>query len=361
MKGLISCVAAVLLCGPTRVHAQLPQLPLPLGIPVSPERVELGKKLVFDPRLSAPVNVNGQLLHTVSCATCHDPSKGWADHNPVAVGILGRTGTRNSPSLINAAFHPLQFHDGRTNGLDGTGPGALASQCLLPIVNRLEMGDQTENQVLNRLRSVSGYNALFAQAYGPGQNGRSPIDRNRYGHAISSFISTLVSFNAPIDRRLAGDVSALSPAAEIGFGIFQKSNCMSCHAPPLFTDRQFHNNGMEFASKLQPTDRGRAGILTNNRNTSLERAFKTPGLREVARTFPYGHNGAFPSLEAVVRHYNLGGAQVKNGVLTRDPRQDPLIRPLNLNSFQEACLVTFIREAFASSSYPFMYPPELPQ
>ena len=360
MKSLLRCLVAVVLCGVSAAHAQIPQLPLPLGIPITTERVDLGKKLVFDPRLSAPVNVGGRLLHTVSCATCHDPSKGWADHNSLAIGVLGRVGTRNSPSLINAAYNPLMFHDGRTNGLDGTGPGALASQCLLPIVNRLEMGDQTENQVLNRLRAVPGYNIAFTQAYGPGAGGRSPIDRNRYGHAIASFISTLVSFDAPIDRRLAGDTTALTPQAEIGFGIFLRSNCMNCHKPPLYTDRLFHNNGMEFASKLQPTDRGRAGIITNNRNTVLERSFKTASLREVHRTFPYGHNGAFPDLESVVRHYNLGGAQVKGGVLVVDRLQDPLVRPLNLNSFQEACLVTFIREAFASPSYPFMYPPDLP-
>ncbi len=356
----IRCLVAAVFCLAAAPVYAAPPLPLPLGIPVTPERIDLGKKLVFDPRLSQAVNVGGQLVHTISCATCHDPAKGWADRNPLAVGIAGRVGTRNSPTLINAAYNPLMFHDGRTNGTDGTGPGALASQCLLPIVNRDEMGNQTEGQVLNRLRSVPGYVALFQQAYGPGQGGRSPIDRNRYGHAIASFISTLVSFDAPIDRRLAGDTTALSPRAEIGFGIFIKSNCINCHTLPLFTDRKFRNNGFEFASKVQPTDRGRAAIVTNNRNTRLERAFKVPSLREVQQTFPYGHNGAFPNLASVVRHYNLGGAQVKNGVLVRDRFTDPLIQPLNLTSAQEGFLVTFLEEAFASPSYPFMYPPTLP-
>lgn len=358
---VILAVATLCVFSAQAFSQQIPKLPLPLNTPITPARVDLGKKLVFDPRLSQPVNVGGQLLHTISCATCHDPSKGWADHNPLAIGILGRVGTRNSPTLINAAYNPLMFHDGRTNGTDGTGPGALASQCLLPIVNRDEMGNQTEQQVLNRLRSVPGYVALFQNAYGPGQGGRSPIDRSRYGHAISSFISTLVSFDAPIDRRMAGDVNALSPRAEIGFAIFRQANCMSCHTPPLYTDRRFHNNGFEFATKQVPTDRGRAAIVTNNRNTTLERAFKTPSLREIQRTFPYGHNGAFPNLEAVVRHYNLGGAQVKNGQLVVDRIRDPLVRPLNLTSAQEAYLVTFLQEAFASPNYPFMYPPQLPK
>lgn len=322
--------------------AGAPPLRVPLNTPITPERIELGKKLFFDPRLS----FDG----TVSCSTCHDPNMGWADHNSVAVGVQGRTGTRNSPTIINAAYSTLMFHDGRTIG--------MPTQSLQPIVNRLEMGGQTESQVLRRIAAIPGYQALFIAAYGPQSLTSIQRMRNAYGHAIASFESTLVSFDAPVDKRLLG-LPALSPAAEVGFQIFAQSNCMSCHKPPLFTDLQFHNNGMEFASKTQTTDRGRAGVLRNGQ-AGTERAFKTATLREIHRTFPYSHTGAFTNLEAVVRHYNLGGATVKNGVMVRDRLQDPRVRPLNLTSAQESYLVTFLREAFASPNYPFMLPPRLP-
>lgn len=327
-----------------------PPVPAPSGIPVTSDRIELGRKLFFDPRLSAPVNVGGRLVHTVSCATCHDPDMGWADHNPLAVGVLGRTGTRNSPSIVNAAYHPLVFHDGRTVG--------TSDQSLQPLANRLEMGDQSESQAINRIRRIPGYVALFQLAYGPGRNGGSPVDRDRFAHAVAAFETTIISFDAPIDRRLAGDVDALTPAAEIGFGIFQAANCASCHKPPLFTDRAFHNNGMEFASRSRANDSGRFGVLPQNQRTNdTVRAFKTGGLREVSRSFPYAHNGAFPDLKSVVRHYNLGGRRFDGFV---DRFVDPRIRPLGLTEAQEDYLVIFLTEAMNSPSYPYVTRPALP-
>lgn len=320
-----------------------PPLRAPLNTPITSARIELGKKLFFDPRLS--------LDGSVSCSTCHDPDMGWADHNTLAVGIAGRTGTRNSPTIVNAAYSQLMFHDGRTIG--------MPTQALQPIVNRLEMGGQSENQVLGRIARIPGYRALFNAAYGPQSLQTFAAMRNAYGHALASFQSTIISFEAPVDLRMQGMGNALSPRAELGFAIFQRANCVTCHVPPYFTDLGFHNNGMEFAAKTQTNDRGRAGVLPR-RQAGTERAFKTATLREIHRTFPYSHSGSFPNLESIVRHYNLGGVTVKNGRYVVDPLQDPRIRPLGLTLDQEGYLVTFLREAFAGRDYPYVSPPALP-
>lgn len=327
----------------------IPKLAPPDGIPVTPERIALGQKLFFDERLSFDA--------TVSCATCHRPDHGFADGNAQAVGVLGRTGTRNSPTIINASFSPLMFHDGRTVGLQ--------TQSLQPILNRLEMGGQSENQVLNRLRSIPGYVDLFNRAYGPRQNPNQAITRERYGHAFASFESTIVSFDAPIDRRLDGQ-PVLSDSAEIGYGLFLKADCMSCHKPPLFTDLAFHNNGMEYAGKANPNDDGRFAIIRNSNRFSQQqkiasiRAFKTPTLREIARTAPYNHAGTFPDLQRVLGHYNSGGAKIVNGVALRDSAIDPRIRPLGYTQQQLDYLERFLVEAFASPSYPDIRRPVLP-
>ena len=330
---IVAAFAAVLL------HAAEP-LPVaaPLGLPVTAERIELGKKLFFDPRLS---------VADVSCSTCHDPDKGWADKNMVAVGVFGRRGTRNSPTIINAVYSPLMFHDGREIG--------QPAQSLLPLENRLEMGQQTEEQVFAPLSLIPGYRNLFLQAYG-----RLP-DATTVSHAIASFETQVVSYESPIDFRLEGNADALTPEAEIGFGLFEEAKCMSCHKPPLYSDYLLHNNGMEFATtrfNSQP-DPGRAGVVQRNRVRLQDvRAFKTATLREVARTAPYGHAGQFRSLHSVVRHYNLGGARAIDG--QRDPAMDSRIRPRQWNVYQELCLVKFLEEAFQSESYPYFPRPALP-
>ena len=349
-------------------NGQLPAPPAPLGQPVTPLQASLGRKLFFDKRLSQ----NG----TVACATCHDPNPGWADPNRRAIGINGRVGTRNSPTILNAAYSRLMFHDGRTIG--------MPTQSLQPITNVLEMGNQTENQVLRRLYAIDGYRALFEAAYAgteirpfltdnvatsTGFRGRvlasaptGKINRDAYGHALSAFQSTIIDFGAPIHRRMRGDVNTLSPEAEKGYGLFLAANCMSCHQPPLFTDLKFHNNGMEFAGKNQITDNGRSSILQQRDRTQADiRAFKTAPLVGVGRTAPYNHAGSFDTLERVVEHYNAGGGKIDQaGRAVKDSNIDPRVRPLGLNDAQVRNFVTFLREAFDSPEYPYVTEPALP-
>lgn len=323
---------------------EIPQQRGTLGIMPTAEEIELGRKLFFDPRLSRD--------GTVSCSTCHDPRKGWADGLPLAVGIGGQVGTRNSPTIINASYGAFFFHDGRAAG--------LATQALLPEVNPIEMGFSDISQVTAVLSLTPGYVADFANTYGIDQRTGRAVTAERLALAISAFESTIVSFDAPVDRYMAGDKKALTADAAVGFELFQKFNCMSCHTPPLFTDLGFHNNGMEFA-RGSLTDQGRVAILPPRfRTPDTVRAFKTATLREIHRTAPYGHAGQFKSLERVVQHYNHGGAITLNGQPLRDRFIDQRVKKLSMTQEQINYLVRFLEEGFASSTYPMIEEPMLP-
>lgn len=335
------CILLVL--GAGSAHAQPPVQTGPLGLAPSAAEVELGRKLFFDPRLSEDLSV--------SCSSCHDPRRGWSDGRPLAVGIRGQVGTRHSPTIINSSFLPLVFWDGRT--VENT------TQALLPLSNPIEMGNQTEAQVLTKLRLIPGYVSAFAEAFGSiDVQSVSPITGPRLARAIAAFEASVVSFDAPIDRRLAGELDALTPDEEVGFQIFERSNCMDCHTPPLFTNRLFINNGFEFAGKYRVSDSGRFGVVPEQfRTAATVRAFKVPTLREIQRTAPYGHHGAFPDLKRVVRHYSAGGARYDR---QRDRYMDRRIVPLNLTPTQEDYLVLFLSRAFASPTYPMIEAPALP-
>lgn len=332
-------------------HAFVPRLAPPNNIPITPARIALGEQLFHDKALSA----NG----TVSCATCHDPAHGFSDANPIAVGIFGRRGTRRSPTLINTSYHQKMFWDGREI--------EQPTQSLQPIVNRLEMGDQQENQVLNRLRPR--YEQAFRAAGYRISNGVA-FRRETYGHAIASFESTLTSFDAPVDRRLQGDLTALSPDAERGFRVFVAAKCMECHTPPLFTNLQFINNGFEYAGKTNPNDRGRFDIQRRGNDSDEEfrrktlRAFKVSTLRQLADRPPYGHHGAFPTIESVVGHYLRGGVAPRNGLVDRyqDPRIAVVGAFLRTRTADDIrCLTVFLHEGFQGYDAPVPSPsPALP-
>ncbi len=208
-----------------------------------PSRIELGHKLFFDPRLS----VDG----STSCASCHDPAHGWADGRRVAVGRIrsgrGLPGTRNTPSIINAAFQDgPQFWDMRAR--------SLVDQSTQPITNPIEMGQQTIGQVLGRIARIPGYPPLFAAAFGTPE-----ISQSRLAASLAAFERTVTAVDAPIDRYLAGDLGAMSAAARRGLAIFTSAGCIECHKPPMFRDALAHNNG--FAARAANPDPGRAAIV----------------------------------------------------------------------------------------------------
>ena len=273
-----------------------------------PERVRLGRKLFFDPLLSAD--------GTVACASCHDPQHAFASPVPRAVGIHGKVGTRNAPSLLNRAYGRTFFWDGRT--------ATLEAQALEPIVNPLELGSQIRD-VVDKLAADPGYRQAFASAYEGG------VTAENLGRALAAFERVLLSGNSRVDRFQAGDASALSDAERRGLWVYEgRGGCWRCHRGPNYSDESFHNTGVA-ASQPQP-DPGRFAATHDEADRGK---FKTPSLRGVSRSGPYMHDGSLATLRDVVSFYNRGGG--------KDPRLDPAMRPLNLTPAEVDSLVEFLK------------------
>jgi cytochrome c peroxidase len=303
----------------------LKPVPVPADNPLTPEKVELGKQLYFDPRLSCD--------DTVSCASCHDPKKGWSNSAPVATGVRSQVGGRSAPTIINSAYSDLQFWDGRAHRLEG--------QALGPIQNPIEMDHKLEDCVA-KLNKIKGYRDQFQKVFG------TDVTSENISKAIASFERTVLSGNAPYDKFKAGDTKALSPAVQRGMKLFfGKAHCSACHTGPNFSDFSFHNIGI--GMKAAKPDLGRYEVTKVEGDKG---AFKTPTLREVARHAPYMHDGSLKTLEEVVEHYDKGGIT--------NPQLDEEIFPLKLTSDEKADLIAFMKEGLSSSDYPDIAPPKLP-
>lgn len=307
--------------------------PQPLGFepvaipddnPLTWEKVELGKQLYFDKRLSAD--------STIACASCHDPTKGWADAKPFSPGVGGKLGARSSPPILNAAYSYVQFWDGRAKTLE--------EQALGPIQNPVEMGEKLDN-VAARLNGIAGYKTQFQKVFGADASGPT------IAKAIAAFERTIISGDAPFDRYQAGDKTAMTAAQIRGFDLFKgKAQCTNCHVGFTLSDSLFHNVGVGY-DKPNP-DLGRF-VLTNNPKD--RGAFKTPMLRDVALTAPYMHDGSEATLESVMELYNRGG--------NKNPFLDPKIKPLNLTAAEKADVVEFMK---ALTGTPLVVkPPTLPK
>ncbi len=312
--------------GALKIPMGLPAMKFPpgTGAPSSGE-IELGKQLYFEKRLSRD--------NTVSCASCHDPAQGWSNGARFATGIDGKVGGRSSPTIINAAYFPLQFWDGRADWLEG--------QALGPIQNPIEM-NLTLPEALARLKAIPGYKKQFDTLYKDG------VTEKNLARAIASFERTVLSGGAPYDRYKAGDTKAMSEPAVRGMKLFfNQAHCSACHAGPNFSDGGFHNIGV--GMDMKNFDKGRFEVSKLGGDTG---AFKTPTLREIARTAPYMHDGSIKTLEEVVEFYDRGG--IKNEWL------DEEIYPLKLTKQQKSDLVVFLREGLSSPNYPLVLPPALP-
>ncbi|MEI8021034.1 MAG: cytochrome c peroxidase [Schlesneria sp.] len=302
--------------------AGLPPIVYPKDNPPSEEKIALGKQLFFDGRLSAD--------NKVACATCHDPAKGFSNGEQFATGVEGKKGGRNSPTVINTALQQFQFWDGRAKSLE--------YQALGPIQNPIEMNLPLDAAVA-KLNGIDGYKSQFQKVFG------TDVTSDGIAKAIAAYERTVLSGDAPYDRFKAGDANALSEPAQRGMKIFfNKGRCSVCHDGRNFTDNGFHNIG------LPGSDEGRAAI---SKSSGDKGAFKTPTLREIARSAPYMHDGSLKTLEEVVAHYVKGG--------TPNPQLDEEIFPLKLTAEESADLVTFLKEGLSSPSYPAHTAPELPQ
>ncbi len=331
------------------------KLPVPLGLPpdtwdyyvpknnpLDAARVELGRRLFFDQRLSAD--------GSVSCATCHKPELGFADGKTVAEGVYRRTGTRNSMSILNVTFNTAQFWDGRVDTLE--------QQAVQPLVNPLEMGNPSHQQVIARLRETPEYRSGFLSVFG----GEVTIDR--VGLAIAAYERTLVSGDSPLDRFIAGHETALTDEAVRGFAIFRgRGRCARCHTfsveRPFFTNFSYHNTGV--AANHPNFDKlarqAAAAIETDQAKTMIDKlasqpggqelgrilvtyqlfdlgSYRTPSLRNVALTAPYFHDGSARTLADVVRFYNGGGRPNLN--------LEEELHPLGLTEEEQRDLVKFL-------------------
>ncbi len=303
----------------------LPSIPFPKDNPPTDDKIALGKQLYFDGRLSR----DGK----VSCASCHDPAKGYSNGERFATGVEGKQGGRSAPTVINTAYQKFQFWDGRA--------GSLEEQALGPIQNPIEM-NMTLPEVVQKLNGIDGYKAQFQKVFG------SDVTSDGIAKAIAAYERTVLSGDAPYDRFKTGDKAALSEGAKRGMDLFfGKGHCSACHTGSNFTDNAFHNIGIGM-DKPKP-DVGREAIskLAGDRGS-----FKTPTLRDVARSAPYMHDGSLKTLEEVVEHYSKGG--IANDSL------DEEIFARNLSKEEIADLVTFMKEGLASGSYPDHKPPQLP-
>ena len=309
----------------------LKPIKVPKDNPITKEKIELGRRLFFDKRLSK--------TQTVSCASCHDPEKGWSNGTPVAEGIDKQTGNRSSPTLINVVYSRSQFWDGRAKTLE--------EQALGPIQNRIEMGMDLK-ELEKRLGEIESYRDEFKSVF------NTEVTSDSIAKAIATFERTILSGNAPFDKFKAGDETALSEPALRGRKLFfGKANCSACHSGPNFTDNGFHNIGigMEAAdSKTETNAELDVGRFALSKLGGDKGAFKTPTLREIDRTAPYMHDGRFETLEEVVEFYDKGG-------IANEQLDEELFR-LKLNDQQKSDLVAFLKEGLASENYPTSKPPQ---
>ncbi len=275
--------------------------------PLSLSKIELGRVLFYDPLLSKN--------NTISCASCHSQYTAFThvDHS-LSHGIDDRIGTRNSPTLMNLAWHPSFMWDGAINHLD--------MQALAPISHPDEMGETIET-VVPKLQVSKNYRSLFYKAFGD-----SVITGQHTLKAISQFMLTLVSANSKYDSVMRKQTQ-FTAQEKNGYALFQK-NCASCHAEPLFTNLQFENNGLALDTTLN--DYGRMKV-TKNKNDSLK--FKVPTLRNIEFSYPYMHDGRFKRLSDVLKHYTSGIHHTKT--LAKQLEQ-----PIILSSNQRVDLTAFL-------------------
>src|SRR5215831_16694302 len=298
--------------------ADLTRTIIPPDNPQTPEKNALGQKLFFDGRLSAD--------GSVACASCHNPDRAFTDGKPTSVGIHAKVGQRNAPTILNALYNKAQFWDGRAKTLE--------DQAALPIINPIEMGQPNLNAAVTRLAAIDEYQQAFKRVFGRPINGQDLV------RAIASYERTLVSFNSPFDRFIAGDENAIDASAQRGWELFNtKALCNKCHAltetkrdPVLFMDYDFHNIGIGIIRHDVVALARQAEQLVNSGDAA---AVDRAGLRNLLMTRPYFHDGSQETLWDAMDHYNKGDG-LQNTWLDED------IQPLALTENEIDDVVAFL-------------------
>ena len=332
-KALLGGVLIAALLIPLYAQAQwqfhangpLPPVPVPFDNPITDAKIRLGKQLYFEGRLSSD--------GTISCASCHDPKRAWADTgHAVSEGVAHQLGGRNSPSIINAAYIIPQFWDGRAVQLE--------KQAVGPPLNPIEM-DLTKEELEFRMNNLPGYVTQFQEVFG------STPTIDLVAKAIATFERTIIVNDTPYDRYLAGDGKAMSKDALEGMAVFNgKGHCSACHSGPAFSDSRYHNLGVGYADgKFK--DVGRFEVTKDPRDMG---AFLTQKLRVVEHTPPYMHDGSEQTLMDVIDFYKRGG--------NLNPNLDPVMMPLSLTQMEKMQLLAFLGSL--NGPYPVVEPPPLP-
>lgn len=301
--------------------------PLPTVVPIPSSnlnytaKIELGKQLYFDGRLSKN--------NAISCAFCHNPGTGFADPRQTSIGVGGGVGGRQSPTVYNTGLNHVQFWDGRARSLE--------EQAIGPIHNPVEMAE-THEHVVAKLGKIKGYQQQFKAVFG------TDVNLQGIAEAIAAYERTVLSTNSAFDRYVLGDQKAMDEGAVRGMALFKgKARCILCHNGPNFTDNQFHNLGVPQVGPMKE-DLGRFVVSRAEKDRG---AFKTPTLRSITETAPYMHDGAFKTLEEVVEFLDQGGGS--------NPNLSPLAKPLNLTAEEKSDLVAFLK-ALAGEPIPFSMP-----
>lgn len=308
--------------GPTGFEAVLGKLPVPAGNPQTAEKVELGRLLFFDPRLSGN--------NAIACVTCHMASKGLSDGLPRSIGAMGEL-SRNAMTIWNVAYMDFVHSDGSRASLEEQASKAIPGMSMAQPIPAL----------IDELNAVPEYREGFKKVFGDG------ITLTNIARAVASYERSLLTYRSPFDRFRTGDEKALSAEAKEGMDLFfdKRTGCASCHAEPLFTDNEWHVLGVPQVGP-KAVDPGRFDVTQDEQDRG---AFKTPTLRNVALSAPYMHDGVFGTLEEVVAFYVGGGGEA--------PNRSPLIKPLDLNPKEQAALVAFLKSLTDTSK---IEPPELP-
>jgi cytochrome c peroxidase len=299
-----------------KLPEKLPLEDVPLGLgtrtipadnPLTAARVALGRRLFFDPILSAD--------RSLSCASCHHPDRGFAGDRPRGVG--GRQLPRRAPTLLNRAYGTAFFWDGRASSLE--------EQALQPIADPDEMGLPLAEAV-KRLNADKDYRARFAAAFDNG------VTAANVGKALAGFERMLLRGDSRVDRfRKNGEHDALTPQERHGLWLYEsKARCWRCHGGANFSDEGFHNTGVGWGR--EPADAGRHAATRDDADRGK---FKTPTLRGVSLTAPYMHDGSLKTLDDVVDFYDRGGIA--------NPRLDPLLGPLHLSADERRALAAFLK------------------
>jgi cytochrome c peroxidase len=318
----------------------LPEMPFPADNPYTKEKAELGKMLFFEPRISS----SGQ----ISCANCHNPELGWTDNLTRSFGHDRQTGKRNAMTILNVGYANTFFWDGRA--------ASLEIQSVMPIQDQVEMKEHLRLAV-KKVKKLKGYQEMFAKAFPDKQ-----VSVENMQKAIATFERTITSGSTKFDRFISGKANEFTDDEVMGMHLYRtKAGCINCHNTPYFSDNQFHNDGQTlFGTKDEDF-----GVYKQTKNKADIGKFKTPTLREIARTGPWMHHGHFPSLLDVVEFYNLGNpspVQKKYLGTKRDsllPKTSPMLKKLDLSKTEVKQLVAFLNTL--NSATVRMKAPELPK